>query len=222
MLTPTPDPGVVPTPVFLGGVEGEDTGGGSGNGAKLRLADVGASGNGGEDVEAIPSPVPGVGIGEQQRVDTVVVDDREVPVPQGERVDLGDGMGYLVVRLKALFPYQYEEPPRFLTHGDVGWPGSVELVSRGSRYVYWAIEFDDSNASEGWTKNMFWRWVDDEVFAETGKVMLEAPTQAREGSYTIYLGVGRAAPGFWRAGSYTVLLMDSEFNELVSSSFEVR
>ena len=90
--------------------------------------------------------------------------------------------------------------PVFLTHGDVAWPSGVDFISRGSRYVYWALEFDDSEAVDGWVKDLRFRWVDDQLFAETGKVMLETPTQARDGNHTIYLGVGQGGPGLLAAG----------------------
>ena len=169
-----------------------------------------------------PTPEPGVGLGEEPDAEVVVVDGEVREVPRGQRVPLGGGMGFITVRLYALFPYQYESAPRFLTHGDVGWPAGVDFISRGSRYVYWAIEFDDSEAADGWSKTFFFRWVDDVVFAETGKVMLEAPTQAREGANTVYLGVGRPAPGFWQPGQYTVSLLDGSFEEILAHSFDVR
>lgn len=172
--------------------------------------------------DGVATPEPGVGLGEEPDADVVVVDGEVREVPRGQRVPLGGGMGFITVRLQALFPYQYESAPRFLTHGDVGWPAGVDFISRGSRYVYWAIEFDDSEAADGWSKSFFFRWVDDVVFAETGRVMLEAPTEAREGANTIYLGVGRPAPGFWRPGRYTVSLLDSGFEEILSHSFDVR
>ena len=190
--------------------------------AGVRLATVAPERPTEEGEELVPTPAPGPGLGLEEPVDTIILDGTEVPVPQGQRVDLAEGMGFLTVRLQALFPYQYEDPPRFLTHGDVAWPSGVDFISRGSRYVYWALEFDDSEAVDGWVKDLRFRWVDDQLFAETGKVMLETPTQARDGNHTIYLGVGRAAPGFWRAGNYTVYLLDGEFQEVLSSSFEVR
>ena len=178
--------------------------------------------DGGDGEGEAATPEPGVGLGEEPEADVVVVDGEVREVPRGQRVSLGEGMGFITVRLHSLFPYQYESPPRFLTHGDVGWPAGVDFISRGSRYVYWAIEFEDSDAADGWSKSFFFRWVDDVVFAETGKVMLEAPTEAREGASTIYLGVGRPAPGFWQAGRYTVSLLDGGFEEILSHSFDVR
>ena len=191
---------------------------------RVRVAAVPTAlpGGAGESVDGVTAPEPGVGLGQEPDVDVVVVDGEVREVPRGERVALGDGMGFITVRLHALFPYQYESAPRFLTHGDVGWPAGVDFISRGSRYVYWAIEFDDSEAGEGWSKGFFIRWVDDVVFAETGKVMLEAPAEAREGANTIYLGVGRPAPGFWQPGRYTVSLLDGGFEEILSHSFDVR
>ena len=191
---------------------------------RIRVAAVPTAlpGDAGEDGDGPATPEPGVGLGEEPDVDVVVVDGEVREVPRGERVALGDGMGFITVRLHALFPYQYESAPRFLTHGDVGWPAGVDFISRGSRYVYWAIEFDDSEAVDGWSKAFFFRWVDDVVFAETGKVMLEAPTEAREGSTTIYLGVGRPAPGFWQPGRYTVSLLDRGFQEILAHSYDVR
>ena len=172
--------------------------------------------------EGVGTPEPGAGLGEPEPVDHIVVDGEVREVPQGQRVPLGDGAGYLTVRLHALFPYQYESPPRFLTHGDVGWPAGVDFISRGSRYVYWAIQFDDSDAVGDWSKGLFIRWVDDVIYQETGKVMIEAPTQVDPLSTTIYLGVGRPQPGFWQPGRYTVSLLDGAFLEILSHSFEVR
>ena len=153
--------------------------------------------------------------------DTVVVSGRELEVP-GVRIELPDGMGYVTVELQALFPYQYEEPPRFLTHGDVDWPAGESFISKGSRYVYWAIMFDDSEAEPGWTLPLFIRWVDRALYASNGTIMLEAPSEASEGRTVIYQGVGRATPGFWQAGGYQVFLLDRQFGELMSHAFEVR
>ena len=153
--------------------------------------------------------------------DTVVIDSVVVEVP-GTRVELGDGMGSLTVGMEALFPYQYEDPPRFLTHGDLAWPVGEHFISRGSRFVYWAIRFDDEEASPGWSMPLFFRWVDDGLYEEDGTIMLEAPSQVSEGMSTVYQGVGRVTPGFWRPGEYTVFLLDGEFNELMRHSFRVR
>lgn len=153
--------------------------------------------------------------------DTVIVGGRELEVP-GVRIELPEGMGYVSVELQALFPYQYEDPPRFLTHGDVSWPAGESFISKGSRYVYWAIMFDDSEAEPGWTLPLFIRWVDRALYASNGTIMLEAPSEASEGRTVIYQGVGRATPGFWRAGDYEVFLLDRQFGELMSHTFEVR
>lgn len=152
---------------------------------------------------------------------TVVVGGRELVVP-GTRIELGGERGYLEVELTALFPYQYEEPPRFLTHGDVAWPGGEHFISRGTRFVYWAIKVDTANAVGEWSMPVYFRWVDDELYGRDGTIMLEAPSVIQAGSPTIYQGVGRPTPGFWQQGEYTVYLLDGNFAEIMSHSFRVR
>ena len=153
--------------------------------------------------------------------DTVTVGGVELEVP-GTRIELGGDNGYLEVALEAVFPYQYEEPPRFLLKGDVAWPVGEHFISRGTRFVYWAIEVDAGNARGSWSMPVFFRWVDDALFASDQTIMLEAPGLLQDGSTTIYQGVGRATPGFWREGQYTVYLLDRNFEELMRQSFRVR
>ena len=225
LVTATPQPGAAATfaaaPTATLPAPGAETAEPTVRAAAIRVASVPTAVPEGPG-EDVATPEPGVGLGEPEPVDHIVVDGEVREVPQGQRVSLGGGAGFLTVRLHALFPYQYESPPRFLTHGDVGWPAGVDFISRGSRYVYWAIQFDDSDAVGDWSKGLFIRWVDDVIYRETGKVMIEAPTQVQPSATTIYLGVGRPQPGFWQPGRYTVSLLDGAFLEILSHSFEVR
>lgn len=153
--------------------------------------------------------------------DVVVVSGVELEIPDAS-VALGDGQGYLEINRAVLFPYQYETAPRFLSVGDVDWPQTTDYISRGSRYVYWAIEFDDSNAVEGWEATFFMRWEDVELVAATGRAMIEAPIVASGTRSTIYQGVGRQTPGFWKLGSYRVVLLDEGYGDILAHEFSVR
>ena len=154
-------------------------------------------------------------------VASIVVDGREITVP-GEQLVLPGGKGVLRVERLAVFPFQFDEPPRFLTHGDVAWPAGDEFISRGTRYVYWAVKVNDSEAQEGWEMPVYFRWVDRALFAATGQVMVETPAVMSGSRTTVYQGVGRGAPGFWRPGGFSVYLLDGSFRELLRQDFDVR
>ncbi len=176
----------------------------------------------------VPSPKPTV---EPTSVPVVLPAEEpgEVlePPPTGARAPTPTPYGKIwrgefFFELQTFFPVQVDEVPQYLNDG--AWemlPEPSEFVSRFSKFLYWVVVFDPSEADDDFLMDGFIRWTD-VTPGRDSLVMLERGVELSKSMPFFFTGLGRKTPGLWQPGQYRVDLLDDRYEPVVGWAFEVR